>query len=174
MSEQYRIEITPEAQKVLREVDRFDADMIIAVARAQQLEDQNTLRHIFKDYLSFPSDGPTVPIGLRAMTGRLRGSLYANKPAVVGGTIESTIGTNTEYAAIHEFGGTIPAHDIVPKKPGGVLRFIIDGRVVFAKKVHIGERVMPARAPIQNGIRDRLPDYSAALSAAIVNTWRKN
>lgn len=44
------------------------------------------------------------------------------------------IGTNLEYAAIHEFGGTIK-----PKK-AKKLRFEIDGEVFFVDKV-----VMPAR-----------------------------
>ncbi len=42
------------------------------------------------------------------------------------------------YAGTHQFGGTmkIPARTIVPKKPGGVLVFEIDGKTIFARRVN--------------------------------------
>lgn len=46
------------------------------------------------------------------------------------------VGTNKKYGEVHQFGGTsrIPARTIVPKT-AKVLRFVIDGKVVFAKRV---------------------------------------
>lgn len=47
-----------------------------------------------------------------------------------------SVGTNVNYGKAHQLGGTsrIPARTIVPKT-AKVLRFVIDGKVVFAKRV---------------------------------------
>lgn len=61
---------------------------------------------------------------------------------------ELAIGTNVVYAKIHQEGGkiNIPARTIVPKK-AKVLRFTINGKVVFAKSVHQKARtaIVPQR-----------------------------
>lgn len=76
-------------------------------------------------------------------TGYLRNSIT---PIV---TKDSAIvGTNVEYAPLHQFGGKveIPARLIIPKKKK-VLRFVVDGKVIFAKKVYQPKRIakVPAR-----------------------------
>jgi len=54
------------------------------------------------------------------------------------------VGTNLPYAPVHQFGAKIEA------KAGGVLRFYVEGRPVFVKRVTIPERpFMP---------EDRLPE----------------
>jgi phage virion morphogenesis protein len=55
------------------------------------------------------------------------------------------VGSNKEYAAVHQFGATI-----VPKN-GKALRFMLGDRVVFAKKVTI-----PARPYLGFGPADRV------------------
>lgn len=51
------------------------------------------------------------------------------------------IGTNTVYAAIHQFGGEVGP--IYPKKAGGVLAFSVGGKMVFARSVR--RHSIPAR-----------------------------
>ena len=46
---------------------------------------------------------------------------------------------DVKYAAIHEFGGTIPPHQIVPDK-AKALAFAIGGKQVFAARVQICRR----------------------------------
>jgi hypothetical protein len=46
-----------------------------------------------------------------------------------------SVGTNLEYARIHDQGGTIKARTITPRNPSGFLRFQIGGKWVFTKKV---------------------------------------
>ena len=138
----------------------------VAIARAMDKQNQLTVAHIQKTYLSFAGAGPTVPTGLRVKSNRLRGSLRASKAVNTGAGVVSAIGTNVVYAAIHEFGGEIPAHDIVARN-GRALRFVIGGRVIFRHRVHFPGATLPARAPIQRGIRDCLPQYTTAISGAI-------
>ena len=66
-------------------------------------------------------------------SGILRGSI-AYKVAEDGSSV--AVGTNVSYGKAHQLGGTshIPARTIIPKT-AKALRFVIDGKVVFAKKV---------------------------------------
>jgi phage gpG-like protein len=61
--------------------------------------------------------------------------------------IAVSIATNgdVKYAAIHEFGGTIPPHEIVPDK-AKALAFAIDGKQVFAARVNLPAVTMPERS----------------------------
>lgn len=54
------------------------------------------------------------------------------------------IGTNVKYGAIHQLGGTIPAHTVRPKR-AKTLAFMVGGRMVFASKVEIPAMTLPAR-----------------------------
>jgi phage gpG-like protein len=107
---------------------------------------------------------------LRVRTGRLRRSVHY----VMGGGPDApsaAIGTNVEYAAIHEFGGTTKPHEIVPVN-ARVLAFRgSSGDPVFATRVfHPGSK-MPQRsflrsalAAEQEAIRERI---NAAVKGAI-------
>ena len=63
-------------------------------------------------------------------TGRLRGSI---SPAADASGV--TVGTNINYAAVHQFGATIK-----PKKAGGRLVFPGAGKMIFARQVTIPAR----------------------------------
>lgn len=71
-------------------------------------------------------------------TGRLRNSIF---PVI--GYNYAAVGTNVEYAKIHQFGGKIriPAMTILPVRKKA-LRFVIDGEEVFAKKAEIPARTV--------------------------------
>lgn len=90
---------------------------------------------------------------LGVVSGRLRQSLRMSGPVVSGDTITTSIGTNVEYAAAHEFGfnGSVKvrAHEVTMTKLFGrkletPLRF---SRLPFTRKVTI-----PERRPIRAGI----------------------
>ena len=159
-------QITIPNDRAIQKARKLPAANLQATAKAMDKENQLTLAHIIRDYASFPKDGKPSPIGLRVQSGLYRRSLRASDAIVVGQQVLSSIGSNVKYAAAHEFGATIPAQTIYPKK-GKALRFMIGSRMVFAKKVNLPERVIPARAPIQHGIRDRLANYSQSIGDAI-------
>ena len=100
--------------------------------------------------------------GLLQASGRLRNSITQNSTAT-----EAVVGTNVEYAAIHNFGGQTAPHTILPKN-GKALKF--GGR--FAKRVnHPGSKI-PARPFMvlqpddEQALVDAVNDY---LDAALGN-----
>jgi len=167
-----KIELTEEAKATLRAVERLPETAIVEIAKAMKLQTALTISHIQSDYLSFPKQQPPVDVGLRRITGRLFQSLHAFAPEVSGQTVSNSIGDNVVYARIHEFGGRTSAHDIRPKV-GKALRFQLGQRMAFAKVVHHPGSEIPARAPIQHGITDRLDDYAKAVSDAIANAFKQ-
>ena len=72
---------------------------------------------------------------------------------------------DVKYAAIHEFGGVIPAHDIVPNK-AGALAFMMDGRQVFASVVHMPDVTMPERSFLRSSLEEKSTEIVAGIEAA--------
>jgi hypothetical protein len=189
MADEKSIKLSEEAQQILKDLEQLPEAMPKAIAQAMYDEDDLTVSHIQKEYLSFPKDGPTVEIGLRTRTNRLRQSLW-HSTAVEGERVTSSIGDNVtskgvNYAAVHEFG----AHVMIGERKGTVrLRTNARGELlrqpgrrgaIFARAEHkrfvtreftagAHEYDIPARAPIQRGIEDRMAEYGAAVSAAVV------
>jgi phage gpG-like protein len=194
------MEITSQAQAVLRRVQEFNQNVPVDIARTMDTENQLTVGHIQSKRFTPPVKGgsrfqpaldPKLGI-IVTRTNRLRSSVRASRALVVGGVVVSSIGSNVEYAAIHEFGGVIRR-----TTKAGVTRLRLDkfgqllrqtenygdNRAVFAKKRHknVYEKAykggksytvnIPARAPITRGIEDRKPDYEAAISKAILDRW---
>ena len=167
MSDEIKIELSEEAKATMARMAAAPEAMLAAVAGALQYENELTVSHIQSAYLSFPRDGEPSELGLRVQSNRLRQSAWASEPAVRGSQVESAIGDNVVYAAIHEFGGTIPARTVRPKH-GKALRFQIGERVIFATKVELPEVEMPERGMFRRGIRDRMADYGKSVSRAVV------
>lgn len=168
MSATIEIKVTGDALKLMERIT-VPAGALGAAARAMDEENQYTVSHIQAAYLSFPSTGPTVGIGLRVQSNRLRNSLRATKATVSATGVTSSIGSNVKYAAIHEFGGTTRPHVIRAK--GGALKFMIGDRVLLRKQINHPGSKMPERGMVRRGIRDRLPEVSAAVSRAIVDFY---
>lgn len=98
---------------------------------------------------------------LRVKTGRLRQSMQTFLSDDSGG-----VGTNVEYARIHELGGTIPPHEIRPRR-GAALFF--GGR--FASRVMHPGATIPARPYMRPALEDSRDDiqkiFVSRLSAAL-------
>jgi len=73
-------------------------------------------------------------------TGRLKSSITMDAT-----NTELKVGTNVKYAAIHQLGGTVPGHIILPKRAKALRWFDKSGTVRFAKKVTIPKITMPKR-----------------------------
>ena len=65
------------------------------------------------------------------------------------------IGTSgdVKYAAIQEFGGTIPPHEIVPDK-AKALAFAIGGKQVFAARVNLPAVTLPERSYLRSSLAE--------------------
>ena len=119
--------------------------------------------------MSDPFDGAAVLAALRAKTEALRQALLAKVEANLSGdvmqersgtlkaSIVAEIAVNADaitatvasrgvpYAAIQEYGGTTPPHEIVPVK-AQALAFAGAGGVTFARRVYHPGSVIPGRA----------------------------
>jgi len=100
--------------------------------------------------------------------GRLKDSINSHVEDM-GERITATIGTNVEYAKIHEYGGQTKPHLILPKKEGGVLHFFARGQEVFTRSVnHPGSRM-----PERSFLRSTLADKKEAFRQGLIRTTAK-
>lgn len=152
-----KIQLSSNAASIARELGQFRGLALQEMAAAMDVENQATIRHIAQNKLS--RRGSTT---LGVVTNRLRGSLRASRTSVGSSGIEGSIGTNVEYAGVHEFGATIKA------KNGPYLHFNVGGQWVRKKSVTI-----PARPFLSTGIQERADSYAVALSKAIEEAWNR-
>jgi phage gpG-like protein len=83
------------------------------------------------------------------------------------------IGTSgdVKYAAIQEFGGTIPPHQIVPDK-AKTLAFVVGGKQVFAARVNLPAVTMPERSYLRSSLAEMAEEIAEGLSEAVADTLR--
>ena len=180
-----QIGFTPAAQAALNRLDKLTPNVLNGVARGMDEANQVTIGVIQKDFLSFPKSGPTTPDGLRVITNRLRGSIRASKAVISGDTVQSAIGSNVKYAALHEFGGTIKHKAragivrLRTDRAGNLLRQVNGKLAVFAKKTHKQAKEVsyqgqaytvtyPERAPIRRGIAKNMEAIKLIVSRHIL------
>lgn len=104
---------------------------------------------------------------LNVRTGALRRSIF-NRVDDGATSVTDTVASSgdVKYAGIHEFGGTIPAHDIVPNK-AQALAFPFEGKQVFAKRVHIPDVQMPERSFLRSSLADMRQQITDGLREAL-------
>ena len=177
----------------------WQKDVLRGLRDTMDFQNQLTIGHTRRTRLSGKGPFPVSQGRLGVRTNRLRGSaratvgspegIWNDQARIVGTTVVSSMGSNVEYAAAHEFGATI--HRTV--RPGSVrlrtnakgdLLLGATGGAVFAKGKHKRAREVayaggksytiniPARAPITHGIEDRKAAYERAMSASIIATLR--
>ena len=186
MAEEIRIELTAEARELVASMQTLPARVMEVIAAAMDKQNVATVAHIKEKYLSFPKAGPVSAIGLRVQSNRLRGAAAA-VPATISGTrVESGIGDSVKYAKIHEFGGTVKhaarkgkvrlattkAGELLHQVKNGNLAVFAKRKAKYAKEVEYEGKAyevdMPARGMFRRGIKDRMADYSRAISEAVI------
>jgi HK97 gp10 family phage protein len=110
---------------------------------------------------------------LNVRTGALRASI-ANQ---VTETVTTVTGRafssgDVKYAAIHEFGGKIPAREIVATK-AQALAFVMGGKQVFAKSVQFPGAIMPERSFMRSSLADMKPEIVEGLTEAVREGLKK-
>lgn len=108
---------------------------------------------------------------LNKKSGRLVRSIgskvEATPTAITGIVFQSA---DVPYGRIHEFGGSIPAHVIIPKK-AQVLAWSMaggTGNKRFAKSVQHPGAVLPSRSFMRSSLRDKSVEISMGLKQAVV------
>jgi phage gpG-like protein len=104
---------------------------------------------------------------LNARTGTLARSIIATiDDASPGVSVSIATSGDVKYAAIQEFGGTIPPHQIVPDK-AKALAFVIGGKQGFAARVQIPAVAMPERSYMRSSLADMAGEIRDGLSEAV-------
>jgi phage gpG-like protein len=76
-----------------------------------------------------------------------------------------------KYAAIHEYGGIIPPHEIVPDK-ARALAFLVGGKEVFAARVNLPAIAMPERSYMRSALAEMADEITEGLSEAAVEALK--
>ena len=80
-------------------------------------------------------------------------------------------GSGIKYAAIHEFGGVIPPHEIVPDK-AKALAFVVGGKQVFAARVNLPAVTMPERSYMRSSLAEMADEIAGSMTDAVVEAMR--
>jgi phage gpG-like protein len=188
------IKLTHNAQEIANRLAVFPPAMLAGIARAMDKENELTVGHVGKNYLTGPR-----PEKLGVRTNRLRLSIRRSAATIDGQRVTSDIGTNVEYAAIHEYGFTgevaVKAHarrifargrsrsgkrteiesETFISKKGGIIRRVKTKirytRGTATVKAHRRPMKMPARPYLAPSVADRTENYSQSISRAIIAAW---
>jgi phage gpG-like protein len=109
---------------------------------------------------------------LNARTGALARSIIATvDDGSAGVSVRIGPSGDIKYAAIHEFGGTIPPHEIVPNK-SKALAFAVAGKAAFAKRVNLPAVTMPERSYLRSSLAEMAGEITEGLAEAVVEAVR--
>jgi phage gpG-like protein len=127
----------------------------------------------------------TVNLQHHIVADKLQGQVLNHRSGALGRSIQQVTETHgdvaegrvfsagdVKYAAIHEFGGKTPAHDIFPKK-AEALAFMMGGEQVFAKVVHHPGSVIPERSYMRSGLYDMAEEIIAGIRDAAASGARR-
>ena len=84
--------------------------------------------------------------------------------------ISVTVASNgdVKYAAIHEFGGVIPPHEIVPDKARALV-FVVSGKQAFAARVNLPAIAMPERSYLRSSLAEMADEIREEFAQAAVD-----
>ena len=99
---------------------------------------------------------------LQSRTGALKASIVADLAVDADGVTASVTSAGVPYAAIQEYGGTTPPHDIVPVKTRALA--FAGG---FAARVHHPGSRIPARAPLGSALDALRDEIGGGLKNAV-------
>jgi phage gpG-like protein len=187
VSQPFEIKISSNAAETLGALGRFAPAMQQQIAKALNLENELSIGAMQVNKLSQRS-----PTTLGVVSNRLRSSLRKSAAIVSESTVESALGTNVAYAGVHEYGidRTVQVKSFSRKNPRGNQSAVNvaevslgSGRIRRRKSIvqtasgvsfvkpHSRRMRMPERSFIRSTISERAPNYSAAVSTAIVAAW---
>lgn len=180
------IQLTSNAANILLALARMPVDLLNAIRRDLDEQNQLTVAHIQVNRLSGkgPFDPSLGKLGVRS--NRYRQSVRRSPAVITGNSVHSAIGTNLKpYPELHEFGAdftrkagsvrlrTDASGALTGRGPNGRLATFAGRRHKRVKVVGFAAHgvKVPARAPLQRGLADKAPDYGRRLSTTIVSTW---
>jgi len=149
--------------RVIARLEQMRPNILARVETAMRRLLVSLQRHVMDDKLS----GQVLGKYLHSRpTGQLRRSIMVAGPFSDGKSFWGAVGTNVEYAAIHEYGGRTPPHLIEPRT-SKALAFEIGGETIIRRRVHHPGSVMPERSFLRSALRDMDPQIKTEIEAAL-------
>lgn len=136
------------------------AQVVDAVAKKIRTLTINLQHHIVADKLQ----GQVLHHRSGALSRSIQQNVETNDTTTTGRVYSSG---DVKYAAIHEFGGQTPPHDILPTK-AQALAFMIGGEQVFAKIVHHPGSKIPERSFMRSGLYDMADEIVQGIKEAAI------
>ena len=167
MSGPITVQISSNAQEVVRRLQQLPAAMLQAIARTLDLQNELTVGHVQATKLRMR--GPDT---LGVVSHRLWESVRPSAAVINGQAIESAIGSNVRYAGVHEFGftGTEQVRAYTRRVTSAFGRKLKSATTASVGS-HSRKANVRARRWLSRGIEERMPAYGKAISAAIVGAW---
>lgn len=151
--------VTIDDRKVMQQLDAMPGKLRDALYKTVYMLALKLQKHIVADKLQ----GQV----LNHRSGNLQRSIQTDVKDDNKGVIGRVFSAgDVKYAAIHEYGGRIPARIIEPKN-GEALRFMMNGKAVFAKRVNWPGASMPERSFMRSALRDMRPEIITSLEKAV-------
>lgn len=154
------LSVTVELAGANAALDRIPAEVIEEVAKKVRSLTINLQRHVVADKLQ----GQVLKHRTGALGRSIQTEIRQDGATTIGRVFSSG---DVKYAAIHEFGGRTPPHDIFPSK-AEALAFTIGGKQVFAKVVHHPGSNMPERSFLRSSLADMTEEIIAGLREAAI------
>jgi phage gpG-like protein len=105
---------------------------------------------------------------LNPRTGALARAIVATiEETATGGAVTIATNGDVKYAAIHEYGGVIPPHEIVPDK-AKALAFLLGGKQAFAARVNLPAVTMPERSYLRSSLAEMADEIRDGLIEAVM------
>jgi phage gpG-like protein len=101
---------------------------------------------------------------LQRRSGRLAGSIAVSVERA-GAAVGASVTSDSPYAAIHEYGGTIPARTILPSS-ARALAFPWRGQQRFFRRVSLPAVTLPERSFMRRALDETAPEIRAAIADA--------
>ena len=105
---------------------------------------------------------------LRTRSGALKASIAASLTVDASTAVAEVASAGVPYAAIQEYGGRTPPHDIVPVK-ARALAFAGAAGTVFARRVHHPGSTIPPRPYLGSALDALHDDIASGLKAALLD-----
>lgn len=172
------IKITSNAKEAVKKLEAFPQKLKLAIVAEMNKQNQLAIGEITRNRLTGKGPFPVSEHRLGVVTARLRKSINASNAQITGDTVQSRIGTNVEYAGVHEFGfsGSIFVNSHTRRSHlRRIGRRATRTRIAEAIVTGHGRNVdIPARAAIKTGLDDYEPTYGQGISDAITAAWDKH
>jgi phage gpG-like protein len=111
---------------------------------------------------------------LNSRSGALARAIVATVTETTGKiAVSIAASADVKYAAIHEYGGTIPPHQIVPAK-GRALAFALGGKEMFAARVNLPSVAVPERSYMRSSLAEMAAEIGDGFSDALIGALRRD